>query len=132
MVRYRDPNYQRNWYKQDRLKNPEKYKEINRKRSEEYHKNPDKFKSKANEYQRNWNFKIKVEVLSHYSKTDYPKCVDCGYDKIKALSIDHIEGGGTQHRRQIGGGGRFYWWLRKNGFPEGYDTVCMNCNWLRK
>ena len=71
-------------------------------------------------------------VLTHYSKVDYPCCVDCGEWDIRCLSIDHINGGGTKHRKETGGGTKFHIWLKKQGFPEGYDTVCMNCNFRRR
>ena len=71
-------------------------------------------------------------VLTHYSKVGYPCCVDCGEYDIRCLSIDHINGGGTQHRKKTGSGHNFYIWLKKNDYPEGYDTTCMNCNFKRR
>ena len=26
----------------------------------------------------------------------------------------------------------FYLWLKRNNFPEGFQTLCMNCQWLKK
>jgi hypothetical protein len=26
----------------------------------------------------------------------------------------------------------FYTWLKKNGFPEGLQVLCMNCNWVKR
>jgi hypothetical protein len=76
--------------------------------------------------QREYREKIKDIVLSHYGE-DHPKCECCG-EKIKEfLCIDHIEGGGTKHRKQIGRG-YLYFWLIKNGFPKGFRILCHNCN----
>ena len=55
------------------------------------------------------------------------KCVCCGETIIEFLTIDHINGGGTKHRKEVVGG-RLYDWLIKNNFPEGYQILCMNCN----
>lgn len=57
-------------------------------------------------------------------------CACCGEKRIEFLCIDHINGGGEKHRREIGkgGGGPFYNWLRKNNYPAGYRVLCSNCN----
>jgi hypothetical protein len=62
-------------------------------------------------------------VFNHYGN----KCACCGESNILFLSIDHINGGGTKHRQEIGRT-PIYRWLIKNNFPEGYQTLCMNCN----
>jgi hypothetical protein len=43
------------------------------------------------------------------------------------LCIDHINGGGSKHRRE----GKFpsmYQWLKTHNFPEGFQVLCHNCN----
>jgi len=77
--------------------------------------------------------RIKVTVLTHYGNGKLA-CVNCGFDDIRALSIDHINGNGRKERAKLGinGGERFYYYLRKNGYPEGYQTLCMNCNTIKK
>lgn len=60
---------------------------------------------------------------------------NCGFIDERALSIDHINGGGMQHRRELSGGGtgiNFYRWLRDTGYPEGFQTLCMNCQWIKR
>jgi len=77
--------------------------------------------------------KTKIEVLSHYCK-DVPRCVICSETRLPCLSIDHINGGGNEHRKQIGAtaGHGFYEWLRKNNFPSGYQVLCMNCQFIKQ
>lgn len=72
-------------------------------------------------------------LLRHYGNGEL-KCVNCGFDNIKALSLDHINGGGNKHRRDTDnkGGEKFYTWLIKNNFPEGYQTLCMNCQFIKR
>jgi hypothetical protein len=74
------------------------------------------------------NQQIKKDVLTHYGNGKCA-CVICGFDKLPALSIDHIDGGGNEHRRQlnIGAGIRFYLHLKKDNYPDGYRTLCQNC-----
>lgn len=74
--------------------------------------------------------KIKLEVIQHYSPEKC--CVKCGIADIDVLTIDHINGKGHQHRKMLGGGGAIlYCWLRKNNYPEGYQVLCLNCNWKK-
>ena len=75
---------------------------------------------------------IKAKVLTFYSNSNRPMCVWCGEDRLPCLSIDHIEGGGTQHRKKIGGGSNLYRWLINEKYPEGYQTLCMNCQMIKK
>lgn len=83
--------------------------------------------NKANEY----NKRIRFLVLQHYS-TLIPFCNCCGEKELKFLSIDHINGGGNQHRKKLGykdgKGGNIYHWLNRNNFPEGFQVLCHNCN----
>jgi hypothetical protein len=90
-----------------------------------------KYTIKNHEYNR----KQKIEVLTHYSNP--PKCACCGEDHIEFLCLDHINGGGNVERFKVRGrdkrgkskaGVTFYFWLRTQGFPEGYQILCSNCN----
>ena len=57
------------------------------------------------------------------------KCSCCGEAEHFFLEIDHINGGGNKHRKQLRlTGVEFYRWLRRNGFPEGYRVLCANCH----
>lgn len=55
------------------------------------------------------------------------RCVCCGESEKLFLSIDHINGGGHQHRKSLKNG-HFYEWLQKQNYPTGYQVLCMNCN----
>jgi hypothetical protein len=67
-------------------------------------------------------------VLEHYSGGD-PKCSCCGESTYEFLCIDHINGGGNKHRREIGYPYKsFYQWLINNGLPIGFRVLCQNCN----
>lgn len=47
------------------------------------------------------------------------------------LAIDHEDGGGNEHRRQITGGragDAMVRWLILNDFPPGFRVLCHNCN----
>ena len=73
----------------------------------------------------------RLEALRHYSTTPEPSCACCGEGTLAFLTFEHIGGGGGQHRRKTGGGG-FISWLRSNGYPDGFEVLCMNCNHGRR
>jgi len=128
---------------EDRRKHYKKNKdEINRKRRE--HSKIPEVKKRIRENDRKWrkNHKEKVSkwnkvygkkyrdknrelVFDHYGR----QCACCGEKELKFLSIDHIDGNGTRHRKEIHG--KINAWLVKNNFPKGFQTLCFNCNWGR-
>lgn len=87
-----------------------------------------------NSYKNKNLLKYKIACLVYYSGSLEPKCIMCGYDDIRALSIDHINGGGGEHRRELLRYGKSfsYKWLIDNNFPDGYQILCMNCQFIKK
>lgn len=82
---------------------------------------------KRNAISRKWMLNCKHKVFAHYGEI----CACCKESQFEFLSIDHIDGGGCQHRKDLGNAGRgtqFYRWLIRNNYPEGYRTLCYNCN----
>lgn len=78
--------------------------------------------------QRKYQEKVTIAVFKAYGQT----CICCGESEQAFLTIDHINGGGRQERLRLKKTGTgFYSWLRYNKFPEGYQTMCMNCNWAK-
>jgi len=91
----------------------------------------------------------RLEALQHYSK-EIPECACCSEKGIPFLTIDHINGDGAAHRREIGmaqgdanqvkrqnqkvsmGGNGFVYWLKKNNWPEGFQVLCANCNFAKR
>lgn len=69
------------------------------------------------------------ECLIHYGNGKLA-CVKCGFSDERALSIDHINGGGTQERKSKGGNTSYR--LKKANYPEGYQTLCMNCQFIKR
>lgn len=71
--------------------------------------------------------KIKLDVMTYYGG-GMAKCVLCGHAKLTSLSIDHVNGGGCKHRKDLSIKSLgFYVWLIKNNYPEGFRTLCLNC-----
>lgn len=76
-------------------------------------------------YQRAYKRRQRELVYAHYG----PGCACCGELRFEFLSIDHTEGGGTQHRLAEGiRGSGVIQWLINQGLPEGFRILCHNCN----
>ena len=99
---------------------------------------------KVKDYHRKFYFpnkktELKLKVITYYSK-ETMKCI--GWDQkgcpwnvndMDVLTIDHINGGGNMHRASIKKiGWIFYDWLIKNNYPDGYQVLCMNCQFKKK
>jgi hypothetical protein len=70
--------------------------------------------------------KIRDAVFGHYGGY---MCRCCSLNVAVVLSIDHVDGGGCQHEKEIGKlGGRLYAWIVRHGFPSGFQVLCFNCN----
>jgi hypothetical protein len=102
-------------------------------------RDPERFRSQATGRARQWRAKntekvnatsrkqrrkIRAEVLAHYGD----HCVCCGEREPDFLSLDHINGGGNKERKEVGPGIVWYYWLRKQGYPDGLQVLCYNCN----
>lgn len=70
----------------------------------------------------------KQECLTHYAGGE-PRCSCCGVTHLDFLTIDHVNGGGRQHREQDNNFKQNpYAWLIRQKFPTGYRVLCYNCN----
>lgn len=93
---------------------------VDRERALKYYRaNKPKYRE-ANKAKR---LETKVECYDKYGVS----CTCCGESRIEFLTIDHINGGGTKHRREEKIG-NIYFWLKRNNFPSGFRTLCFNCN----
>lgn len=97
-----------------------------------------KHRKESNEYGKKWSKENranrKFSVFAIYSEGQ-PRCVCCGETVIEFLSIDHINNNAPEQKRQFKTEGRayshLYKWLIDNNFPEGYQVLCMNCNFAK-
>jgi len=72
---------------------------------------------------------LKNDILTHYSKHDFPECVCCGEkSNLIFLTIDHIKGRKDVNHKKRFAGKELYHFLKKNNYPVGYQTLCHNCN----
>lgn len=74
--------------------------------------------------------RVKAAVFTYYGGY---RCACCGETEVLFLTLDHVNNDGAEFRRMIvgdqarGGGQITYYWLFRNGFPDGYQVLCANC-----
>jgi len=88
-----------------------------------------KSEHQSKELQRNqlYRTQLRHDVLSNYGGKC--ACPGCDIAEPRFLGIDHIEGGGRKHRKEIGSGPGLYVWLRNNDYPKDkFRLLCHNCN----
>jgi hypothetical protein len=76
--------------------------------------------------------RVKAEVFAAYGGA---VCACCGETEYLFLTVDHINNNGWAQRKELGDTGNghaFKSWLKKNGFPPGYQILCMNCNFGKR
>jgi len=61
------------------------------------------------------------------------KCKRCGFQDIRALQVDHINGGGYQEIKNISSKQRHQLVLESVKNKENkYQLLCANCNWIKR
>ena len=59
-------------------------------------------------------------------------CVHCGFSDIRALHIDHVNGGGTKERRAFSDLRAYYDHLLTSEEVGKYQVLCANCNAIKR
>ena len=101
------------WYET----NKEKAKEISR---ASYQKRREEAKLQMNKRYK----ELRNIVLNHYGGV----CDCCGESNYEFLALDHINGGGGKHAKEVGGGSKMIRWIIKNNYPPIFRVLCHNCN----
>jgi hypothetical protein len=90
--------------------------------------NPEVYREIRRQDGRKYRLMLRQRVLLAYGG-EKPRCACCGESIPDFLAIDHIDGNGAKHRREIGGTGTaFYAWLVRNNYPKDFQILCNNCN----
>ena len=84
-----------------------------------------KYLQSKNKQSREARTALRLEILRHYSGKDVPECACCFVNILEFLGIDHINGGGNKHKKEVR---HVYEWLKRSNFPEGFRVLCHNCN----
>lgn len=70
---------------------------------------------------------LRLAALKHYGG-DPPQCECCQESTVEFLHLDHSNGDGGEHRKQLKSL-NIYRWLQQNNYPDiGLRVLCANCN----
>jgi hypothetical protein len=72
---------------------------------------------------------MKGEAVAHYSK-GLMECSKCHFKDIRALTLDLVDGG--HKKKGLPYGTKLYEQLKKEGWPEGWQVLCFNCQWIKE
>ena len=93
------------------------------------HLSDEEKKKKDREINKKNQSKYRLETLTHYSNGKM-KCNCCDESIYQFLTVDSLNGGDSQLMKKHGTH-NLAWLLRKLEYPEGYQVLCMNCNFAR-
>lgn len=68
--------------------------------------------------------RLREAVLDKFGR----QCVYCGYAGVRALQLDHINGGGTKEISKIRTPGVYVRALKE---PWDFQMLYANCNWIK-
>lgn len=75
------------------------------------------------------SFARKRAVFDRYGGS---ACACCNEQTFEFLCLDHVNGNGAEHRREIGAGVSMISWVAINGYPAGFQVLCINCNFAKR
>jgi hypothetical protein len=82
-------------------------------------------RSRRREVARNYARRLRVAAVEAYGG----RCECCAETRPHLLTLDHVNGRGNEHRRQLKfGPPGLALWLRRQGYPTGFQVLCYNCN----
>lgn len=103
-----------------------KYKDISNKRRRKNYADDPSIKTIIVAKNKNWRYRLRMQLLSVYGG----KCNCCGEDHAEFLTLDHVYGGGNEHRKSQDM--RTTWLQAINDRDSGrWQLLCMNCNWAK-
>lgn len=124
-----------------RAKDPERTREMSRVYDRKYRAKPG-----VNEREREYAAKYRADPLIHARNKVYAKryraelrqqiidayggsCVCCGSTRERHLALDHVNGNGNQHRREVSSNNLTILRLVvQQGYPSDFQLLCHNCN----
>lgn len=81
-------------------------------------------------------YKYRLQVLTYYGKGKLA-CIKCNFSDVRALCLDHINSNNknlirrtTRGEKSLGIESYFREFIKQD-FPDGYQTLCANCNLIK-
>lgn len=114
-------DYQKDWAQA----NPEKSRSYSSKwQSRKWREDPE-YREQKKRAERERRRAKQREVIDHYGG----RCACCGEAEPMFLTLDHVNGGGSQDRKKTGL--RTWEIAMRAGFPDTFQVLCRNCNYAK-
>ena len=131
--RIRDAEYRKNNREKIRERDRNAYAQNHEQRLESRARSTQKHYESVREYGQRRNRlrrqKIREQLLDLLGR----QCIRCGYDAdVRALQIDHVNGGGTQDRKNFSSRDAYYNYILQNAKDGAYQVLCANCNVIKR
>lgn len=84
--------------------------------------NPDKYRAHSKAAKK----RLKDKVFEVFGRV-----CECGFNDIRALTLDHVKNNGAEERKAIGERGVYYRALKPE-FKGEYRILCMNCQFIKR
>ena len=82
-----------------------------------------------NTYKASWSAKRRLKVIELLGG----KCLHCGFTDVRALQLDHINGGGSKVRDGKNHNNMITKYLKDIELAkEEVQVLCANCNWIKR
>jgi len=89
---------------------------------------PGKRKAQDHAYYINSRRKVRQQIIEKLGG----KCTECGFSDWRALHIDHVQNGGTKHRKKSTNLFAYYKEIFATLDTEAYQLLCANCNQIKR
>lgn len=91
--------------------------------------NPVERRARQRASEKRYDAKQRERVMEKFGR----RCAHCGFGDVRALQIDHVEGGGI-HDRGRRRTGRWSTYLKRvaDDTTGKYQLLCANCNWIKR
>jgi len=79
-------------------------------------------------HKRRWRLKRKQRLIEKLGG----KCIKCDFSDLRALQIDHINGGGNKEVKSFTHKDKYYSFIENEITTGRYQILCANCNWIKR
>lgn len=93
-------------------------------------KNAPKYRERKNQLSKIRWAELRKALITQVSNGEN-KCKRCGFSDIRALQVDHVNGGGRKEVNNVKFRNPFRYGKQIALAQENYQILCANCNWIK-
>ncbi len=82
--------------------------------------------------EKGYGVKYRRKIRERIIKKMGGKCVQCGFSDMRALQLDHVNGGGNLIRKKMKNTMKYYQEIGDTLFKKEIQLLCANCNVIKR